>query len=1010
MDYKLFTKAIVRVPVKPQQPSFNPNELIELFQKKDYEEALFLASPVLYSEFEKFLLNRNSKEISEKLVISLCKYALRMHNRSTPFGLFAGCGVSSLGSVVKVKDQIPERDITLDSACVGSIIETLISQKEIREKLHFFANNTAYRTGNEIRFIYRQTDQREEEFEINSIKYTGLLNLIWKRAAHGCDFQDLVLVLNQKKIAPEEAREYLHALIDNQLLIPNLAIQATGDHAFNDLVKKLWSIDKPDSLLIRIREELLVVQNLLEAVRNRCATLIEVYDQIYDILSNLGFAVSKTKLLKTDTYFQFDATNIEKHVEALETMLLKAVRVLNKLQRKSRSSSLEKFKQQFYERYENQEISLAVALDPDIGIGYGPSAPINSSENPSVKIIDRFLRDKLLHALTNGSETIFIDLEEMSEMKDNIDDLPPTMYAHLTNCSTGTRQHLMSLKYIGGSSAVNLIGRFGQNKEILDLIKKLSKEEAQYYPDVILAEISHLPKNDMGNVLIRPNFREYELPYLSNSGIPKEQQIPLHDLYISVKNEKLVLKSGRLKKEVYPRLSNAHFFSNNDSLPVYRFLCDMQFNDQKYPLYFNWGSIGEKVSFLPRVQVDSIIISPAKWFISVDEIESFIANNALTYTNVSSWLKNKGFPELFNIVEDDNDLLIDLRNDLSVKILITFFKRKKDLNFTEYFFAQDGSPVKNNIKKSFANEMIVFLLLKREFHGRVEKNTIKEVFTKEKQRTFSLGTEWLSYKFYCGNKIADDALVRIFSKTAKRLKRLGLIDKWFFVRYFDSGYHIRLRFHLTFLSRIGEVIREVYDSISTYESQGKIWKIQTETYRRELERYSAHYIEDVETLFCVDSQAVLECIERLNSDQDRFYLALQFADDYLTAVGINKIDFAENHKQAFSKEFGLDEKESKYRFDLQYRAQKDLIERHLKNESTILGNNINRIRRRRFNKIADVFQKTGLVHYSKIRHILSSLIHMCINKIFREVDRGNDLQLYQMLFRYYRSQRYRSKH
>lgn len=1010
MDYKLFTRAIVRVPLKSQKSSFNPNELIELFQQKDYKEALFLASPVLYSEFEKFLVNRSSKESSQKLLISLTKYALRMHNRSTPFGLFAGCGVGSLGSVLKVRDQIPERDITLDSACVGSIIEALTSQKNIREKLRYFANNTAYRTGNEIRFIYRQTDQSEEEFEINSIRYTGLFNLIWKRAAHGCDFKDLVSVMNQKKIDTEEASEYLHALIDNQLLIPNLAIQATGDHALNDLVKKLWSICEPDSSLIRVREELLLVQDLLESVRNKYAPLIEIYHQIYDILSNLGFTVNKSKLLKVDTYFKFDANKIEEPVEQSEKALLKAVRVLNKLQRKSRSSSLEIFKQKFYERYENQEISLPVALDPDFGIGYGRTEPINSSENPSVKNIDRFLRDKLLNAYKNGSETIFIDLEEMNEIKDNLDDLPPTMYAHLTNCSTGVRQHLLSLKYIGGSSAVNLVGRFGHNKEILDLIKELSKEEAQYCPEVILAEISHLPRNNMGNVIIRPNFREYELPYLSNSGLPKEQQIPLNDLYISVKNEKLVLKSRRLNKEVYPRLSNAHFFSNNDSLPVYRFLCDMQFNDQKYPLYFSWGSIGEKVNFLPRVQVDSIIISPAKWFISAVEIESFITNNALIYTSVNSWLKEKGFPDLFNIVEDDNDLLIDLKSDLSVKILITFFKRKKDLTFTEYLFCQAGNAVKNNNEKSFANEMIAFLLSKRDLQKKAGKTTIKVVSTNEKRRTFSLGTEWLSYKFYCGNKIADDVLVSIFSKTAKKLKSLELIDKWFFVRYFDSGHHIRLRLHLISIPRIGKVIREVYDSISTYESQGKIWKIQTETYRRELERYSMHYIEDVETLFYIDSQAILDCIEHLTSDKDRFNLALQFADDYLTIAGINKIDFAENHIHAFAKEFGLDEKESKYRFDLQYRTQKDSVDSTLKKEGTVLGNNVNRIRRKRYKKIADVFQKTELFQRSKIHYIVSSLIHMCVNKIFKDVDRWNDLQLYHMLFRYYRSQRYRSKH
>lgn len=133
---------------------------------------------------------------------------------------------------------------------------------------------------------------------------------------------------------------------------------------------------------------------------------------------------------------------------------------------------------------------------------------------------------------------------------------------------------------------------------------------------------SNLPEARTGNILRRPQMREYEIPYIAKSVLPTENQIPIQDLYLSIKNEKLFLRSKSQNKEVIPFLTNAHNYSSN-SLPVYHFLCDLGNQTIKPVLHFDWGDLGRIYHFLPRIEYGNIILSKARWKINANEIKSF---------------------------------------------------------------------------------------------------------------------------------------------------------------------------------------------------------------------------------------------------------------------------------------------------------------------------------------------------------------------------------------------------
>ena len=158
------------------------------------------------------------------------------------------------------------------------------------------------------------------------------------------------------------------------------------------------------------------------------------------------------------------------------------------------------------------------------------------------------------------------------------------------------------------------------NAELQDFVAEIVRHDEKGKTDSVYAEIVHLPEARIGNILFRPVLRQYEIPYLAGSILAREHQIPVSDMYISVRNGRIFLRSGKLNKEVIPRLSTAHNFSYN-SLPIYHFLCDMQNQGLRGGLYFSWPQILQNEQYLPRVTYKNVIFSLARWIVKKEHIK-----------------------------------------------------------------------------------------------------------------------------------------------------------------------------------------------------------------------------------------------------------------------------------------------------------------------------------------------------------------------------------------------------
>nr|WP_255492387.1 thiopeptide-type bacteriocin biosynthesis protein [Myroides sp. NP-2] len=133
---------------------------------------------------------------------------------------------------------------------------------------------------------------------------------------------------------------------------------------------------------------------------------------------------------------------------------------------------------------------------------------------------------------------------------------------------------------------------------------------------------------------------------------------------------------------------------------------------------------------------------------------------------------------------------------------------------------------------------------------------------------FVPGSSWLYYKIYVSVRIAEEVLVKSISPLVDDLCQKKIIKKWFFLKYRDTDFHIRIRFELNekFSNNIQQVIDRFNFFIKNFLDSNQIWKIDLSTYERELERYNWESIDLAESFFYYDSRLILQLISKTKED------------------------------------------------------------------------------------------------------------------------------------------------
>lgn len=281
------------------------------------------------------------------------------------------------------------------------------------------------------------------------------------------------------------------------------------------------------------------------------------------------------------------------------------------------------------------------------------------------------------------------------------------------------------------------------------------------------------------------------------------------------------------------------------------------------------------------------------------------------------------------------------------------------------------------------------------------------------QRRFIIGDEWLYFKIYSGPKTLESILVNELYEFISSLFESQLIDNFFFIRFTDPEYHLRLRFRIPDISNLCKVIHGFNQKMKPFIDNRLVWKVCLDTYNRELERYGKETIQLVENLFFYDSIAVLNFLKKTTENVDeniRWQWGIKFVDMLMSSFGMNlseKSEFCKLTVTGFSEEFNLT-KSLKIELDQKYRVESKKIKGILDSDAVEVGivvdNLISEYVVNASSLIKDILNSEEYKGIEKRKfELLSSIIHMYLNRLFRTKQRLQEFVIYYLLQKYYSS-------
>lgn len=890
------------------------------------------ASPAFFTLINDLSINELHK-LSAKAQFTLWKYFNRAKYRSTPYSTFATITVLPLAKeaeTIILNEQI-------NTFQLPDWSEKLILTNSINASsaTYFLSNSSYYVLGNEIRYVVYQQDQ----FQLTSVacipELAALLilcrNITSKESL--LKFMQVCFDFNESSTLA-----LLDQLISLQLLFCELHPNITGTDYFERLGHKVARDD--NSYIIASRK-----------------------------LSQGSFY--QQKLQHLSSFLNFASQNLPTPI----------------------NENIAHFKQQFNARFDQQEISLALALDPEAGVGYGNLAHdlnanqlISEIKNNNTTIADKRiiyndLQRFLLNKMMLGREIL---LEEFAGATPNKQVMIPNTTSVMFELYKGNPV----LYSAGGTSANILLGRFSVGNEVItSLCKSMVNIEEKANEDVIFFDLAYQAEQRVDNVNRRLQLYNYELPILTWS--THATPLDLEDIMVNVGNNEIILRSKKMGKRLIPRLATAYNYNRSD-LATFRFLCDLQHENIRSNFNLSLPTLFPDLDFYPRVSYRGIIVSPSMWRYKKSNVTNTNTPKGLDIDELKQWLNVNKIVDFFKVGDTDQTLMFNTKQDEDLAVFLKYAQQQSSDFYLREGLINESDMIRDESGDSYHPQYIASFYHEERIY---QKTTNKQ---KAESKIESPGGEWLYFEIYAHPNQSNRLLQLIWNSFVKpnRLK----LKSWFFIRYFDPKAHIRLRVHLKDAKQGFDLMRLLKNVLATDVTSNLVNDIQLKTYYKEMERYGAKRIHLVEQFFSADSEFVMK---NLKQPKDQaLHLSATLA--YMQMLAQNtfgdvtqQITFAKHLANSFAKEMDIDQDGFK-KINASFKQLTIL--------PTSTPTQISPSYTKLFGKLMEDCENAE----TKSR-LLADLIHMHINRSFNADQRVYEAILYQYLLRVLQQQVYVAK-
>jgi len=995
MVYRFLPQLFLRAPYY-SFAGYDLSRLPEVLQEQAFRNAVFLASAAFFALLEKKEFDFD--KLAEREKHTLYKYYNRMCFRPTPFGSFSSFTLLNWGNDGQVRLAGNDGSV-LHLLPDHEFLRKLRIRKETDLSDRLLVNPALYRFNDVFRYTKSSLDdQGRFRFSLEGIDAVKFNIQLFSFLSSKKVSKRIVLswIVQHAECSEEEAAEYIQFLLDAGAVFDYTQGGVIDDEVIENLLSLPgWNVFWKNFTRIPLSGE---------------ASLSALAKEIRE-------TAKETKPFGQPFYAALERPNyIGGRDSAEQEELSKTVRVLQLLSNAEQPADLSRFIRDFRSRFDQERVPLLLALDPDGGLHYGemePSMPDQDIlENIPFPVPEEENRTLGWHASQQFIFKLWVgdtlrdpwaplqiseeDVIKLENQKRPVLPLPQTqaiMYR-----STG--EHLI-LESSGGVTGVSLIGRFSCFSDpVHQFCRELAAKETAANPGVVFADIAQQSDSHVDNINRRKPIYAHEIPLNVFPSQLAEKLVLPGELMLSLKGDELILESSRLKKRVIPRLATAYNFRNNHS-PVFRLLCDLQFQGLQAGLSFNLENFFPGLGFYPRVCYGRVILCLAKWNFKESDITPLtVGDNADAIKALAGFRKKYHLPRHITIGATDQQLVFDLANMTEARFFLQCIQGLKRVTIQEYLLP-DRSVLSG--KKPLAGQMIAFLAHENNVYQPLKKGDA--AVYRQKQRDFLMGSNWLYLKIFCIPRASDEILSQVIFPFIKGQKKR--VKKWFFIRYSDKGYHLRLRIQAE-EHDLGPILVALRKKIESSGHDRLIRDFQGDTYRREIERYGAGLISPVEDLFYAGSHlAVLVLTLKENNPfrLSEFELALLTACRMISCFFLSlevSLDYLVRVTDQFMAEFRAD-KSLKVAMDEKYREKKlmiaDLLERRdlSKHLSPFLT---------QMSVLKGLTENYSIDDKMKL---LADLVHMQLNRTFSVRQRQQELLVYYCLQKYTSSRLAREK-
>ena len=943
-DYQFHERLLLRTPCYSYH-DYERATLADLLKDAYFLSAIRAASPIVFTELEKAGFKEDL--ITDKLKFTLFKYFNRMCHRPTPFGLFAG--VSTVG-------WTDDHSICLSKELKVHIqpdFKSLVNSDDSIDNLKYRSNPSLYKVLNSYRYIFVEPDQEDgkSSYGINKVIRNAFLDALLDFTKEEKSKADMIEFLQLKfNIETGASKNFIHQLIACQLLV---------------------APDKQKAIIT-------------SANRSSIKSIIPTHESTVMPMEELA-----------DKYINVERPVITNGLNhRLQNELFAAIEVIQKIAMPANNEDMVEFKKRFTKKFDLQTLPLLKALDPEVGVGYAglgsmQNKPVICPEEKTTPSAEHDVKWSLVHALfaKRWKEVKYGDVLEIKD--EDLNDLSietgEGSYSPSSSVMFRAIGEHVYLEQFGAVTGTSLIGRFSTiSNDVMGIASAIANDEVSANPQVLFAEINHYSDLRIANIEQRQSFYPYEIPVLSPSSVADERQIQLADLQVTVQGKEVWLTSAKLGgKRVIPRLSSAYNYQRSD-LAVFRFLCDLQQEGLGPMSYFHLSNFLPKLPNYPRVVYKNVILQLATWTFK----GKVLSNATQSLQEVQNFIGSNKLPRFFSIDIHDNQLVFDTSKEADLQLFQHCIDRKKQITISEYPFISEGQVVKDNDGKQYINQFVASIYHNKDVYKAydIQKSDSKQI------RNFLPGSEWTSFKIYLHPATANEVIVNYIVPVIDKLEQTGLLKKWFFIRYADPDYHIRLRMNAE-PQNSWKIVRQVYQTLEVIGQSEIIGNIILCKYVRELERYGEH-IELAETLFNASSRLVVH--QLLDSDTNEtqlahYHFAISSIHDMLNSAEVpiaDRIKLFRQLYQSFGTEFNFEARE----------VQQKLRELRESGALLSLYDTLNR-ESSAFSQAHKILVSIALDEVKLA--FLGDLIHMHLNRYFVVTPRLQELVIYYTLWKGY---------